>query len=98
MLKHPTKPPNAIQRSGKAAPVIPGPVMLATPSGIVHVRHCAPQLARRVRYYRKRAFVQPGVPMLRPRIDVWKVRIASIWLNKQRRYARDFACHALTPR
>jgi hypothetical protein len=83
VFQHPTKPPHALKRRGKAAAVVPRSVVLSTPSGIVRVRHCAPQLAWRVRHNRQRPRVASRVSMLRPGVHAGQSRVASVRLHKQ---------------
>ena len=91
VLKHSAKPSHAVQCSGKATAVIPWAVVLAAPSGVIHRRHRAPQLAGRVRYHWQRSGVSPGVPFLRPSINSRQVCIAPVRLHKQGSQAHNIS-------
>lgn len=97
VLQHTAPLHNGAQRSRETAAVISGPVMVAAPSGVIHVRHRAPQLAWRVRNNRQRPRVAPRVSLFRPGINVRQSRIASIRLHKQCGQAHNISvqrtCH-----
>lgn len=66
VLKHTAPAPHGIYSGSKTPCVVARPVVLATPSLVVHYRQRAPQLARRVCHNRPRPSVEPRVSMLRP--------------------------------
>jgi hypothetical protein len=83
MLKNTAKSANTGKRRGKAALIIPRPIMLATPALKVHGCHWSPKLAWWMRNNREDSAIPSRITLFRPRIDRRVSGIAAIWLNEQ---------------
>ena len=65
------------QSRSKTPAIISRPVVIASPSSIIHRRHRPPFLARRMRHDRPRTSIETGVTVFVPGIDVGQAEIAA---------------------
>lgn len=86
VLKHSAPAVHRRQCSSEASAVVPWPVVFAAPSSVIHRRHRAPQLARRVGNHRQRPLVVAGIPRFVPCVYPRPTRVTPVRLYVERRH------------
>lgn len=85
MFQHATKVENGGQSRSEATIVIAGSIVLAAPSGEIHMSKTRPKLTWRVTNNRMRTCIFPGVTLRIPRVYVRQPEITPIGFDKEGR-------------